>query len=183
MPLYQQGGLPSSKGTLQGLPDIVSGFLQAKQQAEESKADTRYRRALAGYYEQGGRAASESPYLIPMKFRREDGTTYSVIVDKRTGQKVADLSEYGEPYSPLSDFETMLQTMGGRTVQGTLQGTPQAVTPKPSTLAPAPQVKVPSPAPAQKDGVPLISTDEEYDALPSKTEFIDAQTGIRYRKP
>ena len=32
-------------------------------------------------------------------------------------------------------------------------------------------------------GLREISTDEEYDALPSGTEFIDAQTGIKYRKP
>ena len=36
---------------------------------------------------------------------------------------------------------------------------------------------------AQTGGIREISTDEEYDALPSGAEFIDAQTGIKYRKP
>ena len=35
MPLYQQGGLSSSKGTLQGLPQIVKSFLDAKRHREE----------------------------------------------------------------------------------------------------------------------------------------------------
>ena len=35
MPLYQQGGLPSSKGTLQGLPQIVQAYLRQKILAQE----------------------------------------------------------------------------------------------------------------------------------------------------
>jgi hypothetical protein len=116
MPLYQQGGLQSSKGTLQGLPQIVAGFLQAKQRAQAMKLKERevaaqedYMGARGKYYTGGGSSSQSVSHLVPMKFKK-DGQAYSVIVDKRTGQVVSDLSELGEP---LRTFNLMEAMMGG----------------------------------------------------------------------
>jgi hypothetical protein len=41
----------------------------------------------------------------------------------------------------------------------------------------------PEPSKRGSGGVPTVKTDADYDALPSGTEFIDAEDGKRYRKP
>lgn len=83
MPLYQQGGLTSSKGTLQGLPQIVQSYLQQKAMAykqrmlQQQMAEEQRRFNLTNTLNQTTADATKTLRQIQLERLRKGDKTYT----------------------------------------------------------------------------------------------------------